>query len=113
MKPPDSQKAMAIRMGISARARRAGSYEAVRAAPATTLGAHRTCQPRVPPLENAEKAAAKVSVLVIMDTHRPSIATAPRGSGVVMMPAPGRRIKSQKRPTCAACPVGSMPHNNQ
>jgi hypothetical protein len=43
-------------------------------------------------LEKAEKAAAKVSVLVIMETHRPSMATAPRGRGVVMMPA-GRKTE--------------------
>ena len=37
-------------------------------------------------LVKALNAAAKVSVLVSMEAPRPSIATAPRGSGVVMMP---------------------------
>ena len=37
-------------------------------------------------LEKALKASAKVSTLVSMAAPMPSIATAPRGSGVVMMP---------------------------
>ena len=37
-------------------------------------------------MAKAEKPSANVSVLVSMDTPRPSIATAPSGSGVVMMP---------------------------
>jgi hypothetical protein len=37
-------------------------------------------------LAKALKASAKVSVLVSMDTPRPSTATAPRGRGVVMIP---------------------------
>lgn len=37
-------------------------------------------------MAKAEKASAKESVLVSMDTPRPNMATAPRGRGVVMMP---------------------------
>ena len=37
-------------------------------------------------MEKAAKAWAKVRVLVIMAAHRPIIATAPRGSGAVMIP---------------------------
>ena len=36
--------------------------------------------------ENAAKACAKVRVFVIMDAQRPIMATAPSGSGAVMIP---------------------------
>lgn len=51
-------------------------------------------------LAKAENAAAKVSVLVSIVAPRPSMATAPSGSGLVMMPTMvPRKIASR----CQAC----------
>ena len=63
-------------------------------------------------LANAEKAAAKVSVLVSMLAPRPSMATAPRGSGVVMMPAMVDRKMASRCQALSATPAGGgMTHS--
>jgi hypothetical protein len=74
MKPPDSQKAIAMSQGISE--------------------------------EKAEKACAKVSVPVIIVAPRPSIATAPSGSGCVMIPTIVPRKIARRCHAAGATPAG-------
>lgn len=57
-------------------------------------------------LANAENAAAKDRVLVIMEAPRPSMATAPSGSGVVMMPAMVARKMDSRCQALVATPAG-------
>ena len=56
---------------------------------------------------NAENAAAKVSVLVTMAAPRPSIATAPSGSGLVMMPTIVPRKIASRCQACGRTPAGA------
>ena len=53
-------------------------------------------------LAKALKAAAKVRVLVSMAAPRPSMATAPRGRGCVMMPTMVPRKTASRRQACKA-----------
>ena len=55
----------------------------------------------------AENAAAKVSVLVTMAAPRPSIATAPSGSGLVMMPTIVPRKIASRCQACGRTPAGA------
>ncbi len=82
MKPPDSQKAMAINHLSGAKTRSLADCRQ-----------HLRCQIALShidsygiSLEKALKAAAKVRVLVSIVAPSPIIATAPKGSGLVMIP---------------------------
>ena len=57
-------------------------------------------------LENAEKAAEKVSVFVSIVAPKPSMATAPRGRGWVMMPTMVPRKMASRCHACAFTPAG-------
>lgn len=57
-------------------------------------------------LANAENAAANVSVLVSIVAPRPSIATAPSGSGLVMMPTIVPRKMASRCQACTLTPAG-------
>jgi len=58
-------------------------------------------------LEKAEKACGKVSTLVSIATPRPSMATAPSGSGVVMMPAMVPVKTASRCHACGVTPAGA------
>ena len=55
---------------------------------------------------NAENAAWNVSTPVIIDAPRPSIATAPSGSGWVMMPAMVPKKMANRCQACMVTPAG-------
>lgn len=57
-------------------------------------------------LAKAEKAAGNVRTLVIIEAPRPSIATAPRGRGCVMMPTMVPRKMASRCHACSATPAG-------
>lgn len=57
-------------------------------------------------LEKAEKAAANVNVLVTMATPNPNMATAPNGTGVVMIPTMVPTKMPSSLQACKVTPSG-------